>query len=120
MPGFDRRALSEMAYSYGLVESIKAFDFYAFVNFVEEKDGVNFWQAGQTPTLVLNHGLSRLTGARTPPRRSHQLGGARTRATRHVDVGPVNHQTTEEQVAQLVKSYGEIERCARPRAASRR
>jgi len=111
--GTEVRMLSELSNPYGLIESIRFFTTYAFLNFVDEADAAKFWHNGQQSTgqgIFLRGRQCMVNWAKCPPldnsiRRAVQEKGA----TRHIEVGPINHQTTEPQVAELVKQFGEIE-----------
>lgn len=112
--GCTTRELTDLSAPYGLLESIRFFNLaspYAFLNFVEETEAVAFWQTGQQSqggSGVFLHGRSlAVNWAKMPPpidRAIKEKGG-----TRHLEVGPINHATTESQVADLIKTFGEIE-----------
>ena len=109
--GVDIGAVAELAVPYGLLESVKFFQTYAFLNFVDEAAAAAFWQGGQPGSAGLFlRGRSLLVNWGRPLPTDQTVWRAIERgATRHLAVGPTNPNTTQAQVAEIIAPLGEIE-----------
>ena len=105
--GTAMRDLTELSANFGLLEGIRFHHTYAFLNFIEEQEAITFWQQGQQTgpgTGVWLRGRSlAVNWAKLGQMDSTILSMVQQKgATRHLNVGPINHQTTEQQVADLM------------------
>jgi len=111
--GIDISAVAELSLPYGLLESVKFFQTYAFLNFVDDAASDSFWQQGQmnsgAPGIFLRGRSLMVNWGRPLPVDPAGRAAIGRGATRHIAIGPTSPQTTQAQVSEILAPFGEVE-----------